>query len=431
MVAGFVTACVQSMSLQGPLIVIAERPDGDLVEALGEAGAFPIIEAKWADAPTAFISVKPAAIVIAEPGAPSSESNARMICLQVATASGPIVPVIARTNPDSDAAVPIALPADADLPVERLIVRLRSAQRVRALHETVLRRIETFGAHGGILPPLPLGDALGDATVMIVGRGPLYPALSVAIGERVGMLGALSVETAARHLNSRDIDGIIVGDGFSQKMIEGFLTVLAQDDRFRPIPVAVIGEIPPEFAGRLPNVDHVARDPARVVSRMVPLVRMHAFEARLKRMLKTLDTEGMFDPETGLLTRDFFLRDLNKAIADAAERGHALSIGRFRLDGEVSERTAIDAARLVTRLTRNIDFACEDDNGAILVAFGRTDLREAHIVARRLAATLKNTVLTPDQHPPAINVTLASLKANDTIDSLLLRVNDSEVVAAE
>ena len=43
------------------------------------------------------------------------------------------------------------------------------------------------------------------------------------------MIGALSVETAARHLNARDIDGIVVGDGFSPRMVEAFLTVLAQE----------------------------------------------------------------------------------------------------------------------------------------------------------------------------------------------------------
>ena len=98
-------------------------------------------------------------------------------------------------------------------------------------------------------------------------------------------------------------------------MVEAFLTVLAQEPRFRDIPVAVIGEAPPEFAEALPNIDQVDADPARLVARMVPLVRMHAFETRLKRMLKSLDTEGMFDPQTGLLTRDSFWRDLGKVVA--------------------------------------------------------------------------------------------------------------------
>src|SRR5471032_1173442 len=272
------------MSLQGPLIVVAENPATDLVQALSAAGAFPIVEAKWADAPTAFVSVKPAAVVIAEPGPARSEASSRMLCLQIATVKGPIVPTIAFAGGDLDAAIPIALSADASLPVARMIARLHSAMRVRALHATVLRRIELFASHGGTMPMLPVGDALDDATVLIVGRGPLYPSLSVAMGERVKMIGALSVETAAKHLNSRDIDGIVVGDGFSPRMVEAFLTVLAQEPRFRDIPIAVIGEAPAEFAESLTNIDYVDGDPARLVARMVPLVRMHAFEARLKRM---------------------------------------------------------------------------------------------------------------------------------------------------
>jgi hypothetical protein len=262
------------MSLQGPLIVVADKPAAELVEALSRAGAFPIVETSWADAPTAFISVKPAAVIIAEPGPPPSESAARMLCLQIATGRGPIVPVIARVHGTANAAVPIALPNDASLPLARLTARLQSALRVRALHATVLRRIELFSSHGGTLPALPVGDALEDATVLIAGRGPLYPALSVAMGERVGMVGALSVEAAAKYLNSHDIDGVVVGDGFSPRMVEAFLTVLAQDTRFRDIPVAVIGEAPADFYDSLPNIDHVDGDPARLVARMVPLVRM-------------------------------------------------------------------------------------------------------------------------------------------------------------
>jgi hypothetical protein len=420
------------MSLQGPLIVVAEQPATELVQALSTAGAFPIVECKWADAPAAFLTVKPAAIVIAEPGAPANIASARMLCLQVATVNGPIVPVIARVCGDEDAAVPIALPADATLPVERLLARLQFAMRVRALHATVLRRIELFTSHDGKLPALPVGDALVDATVLIAGRGPLYPTLSVAMGERVKVAGALSVEAAARHLNMRDIDGIVVGDGFSPRMVEAFLTVLAQEPRFRDIPVAVIGETPPEFADALPNIEHVAADPARLVARLIPLVRLRAFEARLKRMLKSLDTDGVFDPQSGLLTRDSFWHDLKMAISEAADRSMPLSVARFSFGKDLDERASIDAARLMSRLIRNIDFAMRDEEGAILVAFTQTDLRSTHVTVRRLATSLKRMILAPQgEEPPAANVTLATLKAGDTLDTLMMRVVGSRMVAAE
>jgi GGDEF domain-containing protein len=420
------------MSLQGPIIVVAENPAADLTEALSAAGAFPIVEATWADAQTAFVAVKPAAVIIAEPGQPKSESLARMLCLQIATAKGVIVPTIARVQGKQEVAIPIALPADASMPMNRLIARLKSAMRVRALHATVLRRIEMFASHGGMLPQMPVGDALDDATVLIAGRGPLYPALSVAIGERVNMLGGLSVESAAKHLSSRDIDGIVVGDGFSPRMVEAFLTVLAQDSRYRDIPVAVIGEAPPDFADSLTNIDHVDGDPYRLVTRVMPLVRMHAFNGRLKRMLKSLDTDGMFDPQTGLLTRESFWDDLRKAMAEASDRSLALSIARLSFDGALDAHATMDGARLVTRLTRNIDFATREDDGAILIVFTQTDLQSAHVVARRIAGTLKTMLVSarPRKEITA-NVTLATLKVGDTLDSLMMRVLGSRVVAAE
>ncbi len=416
------------MSLQGPIVVVAERPASDLVAALSAAGAFPIIETNWTDAPASFVSIKPCAVIIAEPGPPPSETSARMLCLQIATTAGPTTPVIALTSSHEGAAIPIAVAADQAQPVERLIARLRAALRVRALHASVLRRIEASGR--GVLPALPVGDPLDDATVMIVGRGPLYPALSVAMGERVGLIGALTVETAIRHLEAREINGIVVGDGFTPRIIEGMLTALLEQTRFRTIPVAVIGELPADLAGSLPQVDRVEPDVTRIVARMLPAIRLHALEARLKRMADALDSEGMFDAETGLLSLNAFWDELNKSTEESFDRGNAFSIGRFTFAGRLPARAANDAARLVTRLTRESDFASRDDEGAILIGFGNTDLRDAHPIARRIASMLKNSMRATDGAVEA-NVTLATLKPDDTLDSLLTRVYGGEVVAAE
>ena len=421
------------MSLQGPLILVADGPAPELLDALTAAGAFPVVESKWADAPAAFTSVKPAAVVIVEPRAPADEAAARKLGKQIATAAGPLVPVVARVNDNADPALSIALAVDAAQPVERLIARLQWAMRVRALHATVLRRIETFAGPATHLPALPLGDALDDATVLIAGRGPLYPKLGVAMGERVKVLGALSVEGAARQLHAHDIDGIVVGDGFSSRRVLAFLTVLAQDARFRDVPLALIGEPTPETIAALPNVDHIDDDPARLVAPMLALVRMHAFAARLTRILKSLDANGMFDPQTGLHSHDAFFRELGKAAVEAAERGIPLSLARLSFDAARDVRIGKDAARLLTRFIRAVDFACRDEDGALLIAFTQTDLRSAHVVARRIAGQIKNVLLPPHLGRDIIvaNLTLATLRADDTFDSLLARVMDGRMVAAE
>jgi hypothetical protein len=54
------------------------------------------------------------------------------------------------------------------------------------------------------------------------------------------------------------------------------------------------------------------------------------------------------------------------------------------------------------------------------------------VTVRRLAASLKRMILAPQgEEPPAANVTLATLKAGDTLDTLMMRVVGSRMVAAE
>ncbi len=85
----------------------------------------------------------------------------------------------------------------------------------------------------------------------------------------------------------------------------------------------------------------------------------------------------------------------------------------------------------MARMTRAIDFACRDDDGAILIAFTQTDLAGAHVVARRMAGVLKKIVVAQHGVSPPANVTLATLKAGDTLESLMQRVLEREPVAAE
>jgi hypothetical protein len=416
------------MSLTGPIVVVADHPAAELVEALASAGAFPIVESTWKKAPAAFISVQPAAIVLADP-APSAKIAAKL-ALHVETRAGPIVPVLARVAGDAPPCLPMALPFGADALLDRMIARLRFALRVRTLHAAVLRRMESLP--NGLAVRLPDGDPLDDATVLVAGRGRGYPALSVAVGERVALLGALSVETAARHLNGRDLDGIVIGDGFGPRMVEAFLTVLSEDVRFRDLPVAVTVPCPVED-DLLPNLDRLAGDAPHVVERLLPLVRLHAFQSRLKRMLASLDSQGMIDPDSGLHAEAVFWNEWPRAVEEAKHRGAPLSLARFWFDPALDRRASLDAARLVSRLVRNVDFGCREADGSIVAVFTETDLGAAHVITRRIASVLKHTILAPDRdrHAHTPHITLATLKARDTAASLMARAIGGHAVAAE
>ena len=418
------------MALLGPMVVVADASAADLLDVLGKAGAFPIVETRWADAPAAIAEIQPVALAVADPEGAPPEHHLRALMHSIETRGGPVMPVIALSENDRPPSIPGALPIALDDSTDRLVARIFSALRVRSLHATVLRRAHTAGVKEGIPTAIP-ADLLDHASVLCVGRGGSYPALSVAIGERVGLIGALTVETAARHLRSRDIDGVIVGDGLGVKVVGALLTVLAEDPRFRDLPVGVLNNTAVDDE-RLPNLVRVAGDPVLLVEQVLPFVRLRAFESRLERVLKSLEAEGVIDADTGLLDPPAFWRDLERAVAQADESGGALTVARFSFEGLSGRRAHIDAARLFSRLVRNIDFACREQDGSILAAFTETDLRSAHVVARRIASELRHTMLSSDcDHRSAIKptITLATLKPTDDLGTLVARVGACPRVA--
>jgi hypothetical protein len=250
--------------------------------------------------------------------------------------------------------------------------------------------------------------------------------LAVAVGERIGLIGAMNVETAATYLNARDVDGMVIGDGFSPRVVEALLTAMTEDPRFRDLPVALVGGTPSligEFGATLSNLESVEGDPRTVINWMMPLVRLHAFDARLKRVMQAFDSQGMTDPQTGLLTREAFWSDLAYAMQDAARSGLSLSVARFTFAPVMDRRATLDTARLVSRIVRNIDFACQGVDGSVLCVFTSTDLPAANVISRRIASVLKHTMLSGDANRRIeTQITLGTLKPTDNVNSLLARV---------
>jgi hypothetical protein len=344
----------------------------------------------------------------------------------------PLVPVFARLAEGTKPSPPEALPIGDHLSPARLVARLASAMRVRSLHAAVLRHAEALAGPCTVDADAPRSDPLSDATVLIVGRGRSYPALTLAVGEQVAIIGSFSIEAAARYLNARDIDGVVVGDGLGTQMVEAFLIALAEDARFRDLPIAVLGDLPylpegPGLANLLSGTDVEA-----LVAQLLPLVGLHALEGALRRALKSIDAGGLLDAGTGLLTQDAFRRNLVRAVAEAQDGGGDVSLARFGFDKPLPGRLGRDAARLFSRLMRAVDFACLEADGSILAAFTETDLRATHVIARRLASVLKHTMLTPlcqgVKFEPTI--TLATYRQNDTAETLLARVLGTRTIAA-
>ncbi len=404
------------MSQQGPIVVATDPQSSALGPALAGVDAFPLIETGWPDATDAVARLQPAAVIAIDAAAHADVLDG--LARQTA-ATAPYTPLIALDP--GPALPPNALPlASSGHVASRLSARLNAALRVRALHAMLLRRLASANL------PLPAGDPLHDATALLIGRGGSYPALSVALGERMGVVGALSIEAAARHLNARELDGIIIGDGFTPRVVDAFLTVLAEDSRFRNLPVALATGTAPAASYGLANLEPMpGDDPATVAAHAAPLIRQRAFEARIDRALKSIDVGGLLDPRTGLLTREAFKRDFAAAVADTLARGAGLAVARIAFaPGSASERVRLDAARILGRLMRRMDFATLEGRDAILTVFADASLRDAHMIARRLGSVLKHTLHNPGR-PRQIDpqIAVAALLPGDTPESLLARLD--------
>ena len=263
-----------------------------------------------------------------------------------------------------------------------------------------------------------------DATVLLVGRGGAYPALSVALGERMGVVGALSIEAAAKHLNTRDIDGIVLGEGFTDRVVDAFLTVLSEDPRFRHLPVvATLAGLVPAYD--LPNLEICHRRSRRCCSKRPapdPAARVrspfepHAAVDRRRRPARSAHRIADGHALSIATLRPPFVRRL-PAAADCR-------VARFAFD-PANSRARLDGARLLSRLMRQMDFGTLRDDGSALVVFAETDLRTAHIIARRLFSVMRHTAYdNKDSRRNEPVVSVATLMPQDTVQSLLARLDD-------
>src|ERR1700737_5025127 len=374
------------MSQQGPIIVVSTAQRPSFASALDDAKMFPVIQTAWSDASGAVEQLQPAAVLVALSEA--VEPGFKALAQQIA-ARQPYLPLIAVDPQTSlpENAIPFSQSGGN---FDRLMARLRAALRI--------------------------------------GRGAAYPSLSVSLGERMGVVGALSIEAAAKHLNMRDLDGIVLGEGFSPRVVDAFLTVLAEDARFRNLPVVVTSdELAPAYD--LPNLEIISGDPERIAANAWPLIRQRAFEAHLSRTLRSIAAGGLLAPKTGLLTPAAFERDFATAVYQTLSRGGGLSVARFAFDAD-NARAQLDGARILSRLMRQMDFGAIQEDGSFIVVFAETDLRTAHMIARRLSSVMRHTSHGKRDSRSEPVVTLATVLPSDSAQSLLARLYDEARRAA-
>jgi hypothetical protein len=106
-----------------------------------------------------------------------------------------------------------------------------------------------------------------------------------------------------------------------------------------------------------------------------------------------------------------------------------LSVARFAFDPD-NARARLDGARILSRLMRQMDFGAVQEDGSVIVAFAETDLRTAHVIARRLCSVMRHTSDGKRDAQSEPVVTLATLLPTDSAGSLLTRLYEEARRAA-
>jgi hypothetical protein len=419
------------MSLSGPIVLVSDAANPELAALLRARGNLLVNESTWALAPAAIKAGRPAALILDETR--WDPDVVEPLKAAIASVREPYLPVLARASPVGGPVFAGALPIAASASPERVLGRLNWILRQRALQAALLYHFASMPSPAPGMSSIHPDQQAEPGTVLVIGRGRNYRELGAATAERAGLISTLSIENAARFLCARDIDGILIGDGFAAHTLQAFAIALGKDVRFRDLPVGLVAPMQPgEEWSALPNFERLSGRASDLLDYMMPLVRLHAYGARLERQLASIESGGMLDPITGLFTPEAFLHQFERAVDSARERRAALSLARFSFPPMPERALGDSAARQVIRLARPTDIAGRDHDGSILLAFPNTGLGNAHALVRRIGTTLSGNLPGVDQQDTRFDpsVTLAVFKPGDSVQSLIARVSEPDPVAA-
>jgi hypothetical protein len=124
-----------------------------------------------------------------------------------------------------------------------------------------------------------------------------------------------------------------------------------------------------------------------------------------------------------------FNRDFATAVYQTLAHGGGLSVARFAFDAS-HPRAQLDGARIISRLMRQMDFGVAQQDGSVVVAFVETDLRTAHMIARRLSSVMRHTSHGKRDMRSEPVVTVATMLPTDTAKSLLARLDEAHRAAS-
>jgi len=358
------------------------------------------------------------------------------------------IPLVAATlgDPSSVAAHALALGADdvLTLPIEdvELFARMRAQARL-AVMETERRRRERVLAEFGVRtgqerPGMPAVDPLA---ILLVGpAGYDQVQVTTALGGAATVAYAETPQFALERLRRQDLDAAVITASRDDRQIEALCAAIREDPALFDLPVILIarGEDHPDravpFEWGVSDVLLHPFHPEILRLRIQCWVRQQRLRRRLRAPLAGDAVPPTVDRLSGLYNHGFLHAYLEHAIADVRRLGGSLALAAFSVSGmgrinrehgfAAGDRLIAQIGSIIMRTSRAEDLPARLGDDRFCLVVSEASVREAQIVAERIAEIIMQVPLAVDQ-THAVRVGLeagaAGLDQGDDAHALVAR----------
>ncbi len=323
-----------------------------------------------------------------------------------------------------------------------LFARVRSLVRLKMVNDELRLRLQTGRQLGVLEQGQLIGDQeSGNAEILVVKHSEFAGRRTAEIlgddGNRVTI--ARSADECLAKVETVDFDLILVGTDLAGDDPLRLLAQLRSNARTRPLPIVAILDMADqetfEKASELGVTDFLAMpvEKSELLARVRTQIRRKRFQDQLRQDYEESITLALKDPLTGCYNRRYLDAHLGGQVADALEKGKALSllmldIDRFKCVNDVhghaaGDQVLIEVARRVALVIRDFDMLARFGGEEFVVAMPNAGPRVVGAIAERLCRAIADTPFALDDLEINISISIGIADtsiAGNSADLLIL-----------
>ncbi|MHA1567280.1 MAG: PleD family two-component system response regulator, partial [Alphaproteobacteria bacterium] len=305
-----------------------------------------------------------------------------------------------------------------------LFARVKSLVRLKMTNDELRLRLQTGRQLGVLKPGQLIGDQdSGNAEILVVEHSEFAGRRCAGVladdGNRVTVVG--SADECMAKVDTIDFDLVLVSTDLAEDDPLRLLAQLRSNTRTRPLPIVAMLDMDDrrtfEMALDLGVTDFVAKpvEKSELLARARTQIRRKRFQDQLRQDYEQSIAMALKDSLTGCYNRRYLDAHLGGQVADALEKGKALSLLMLDIDlfkgvndthgHAAGDEVLIEVARRFSETIRDFDMLARFGGEEFVVAMPDAGPRIVGIVAERLRRAIADTPFALDGHE--INITIS------------------------